>query len=29
LYAGERGVGTIDPGAASTALFFETLKNLF
>lgn len=26
LYAGERGLGTIDPGAASTALFFKTLS---
>lgn len=25
LYAGERGLGTIDPGAASTALFFKTI----
>jgi dihydroxyacetone kinase-like protein len=29
LYAGERGVGTVDPGAASTALFFATLQSLF
>jgi dihydroxyacetone kinase-like protein len=28
LYAGERGVGTADPGATSTALFFATLADL-
>lgn len=28
LYAGERGVGTVDPGAASTALFFTTLAEV-
>lgn len=28
LYAGERSLGTIDPGAASTSLFFVTLAEL-
>lgn len=28
LYAGERGMGTVDPGAASTALFFATLAEV-